>query len=63
MAWPQLEATVAAREATIAEQHAELVILREAKAKGAARIEELEGRMRASRVPPPPLLGGEGGFV
>lgn len=54
---------MAAREATIAEQHAELVILREAKAKGAARIEELEGRMRASRVPPPPLLGGEGGFV
>eukprot|EP00667_Euglena_gracilis_P007733 EG_transcript_7813 len=45
----ELEATVAAREATIAEQHAELVILREAKAKGAARIEELEGRMRASR--------------
>eukprot|EP00668_Euglena_longa_P033556 GGOE01043141.1.p1 GENE.GGOE01043141.1~~GGOE01043141.1.p1 ORF type:complete len:507 (-),score=171.08 GGOE01043141.1:459-1979(-) len=45
----QLEGTVQERDTTIAEQQAELTILREAKAKSTARIEELEGRQRASR--------------
>eukprot|EP00669_Euglena_mutabilis_P009663 TRINITY_DN4516_c0_g1_i2.p2 TRINITY_DN4516_c0_g1~~TRINITY_DN4516_c0_g1_i2.p2 ORF type:complete len:486 (-),score=198.41 TRINITY_DN4516_c0_g1_i2:339-1796(-) len=45
----ELEAQAARKDATIAELQGEVVLLREAKAKGAARVEELEGRQRASK--------------